>query len=92
MSLRRVAAVGGGLLTGLAMLNWPALLTLLAVSGMTVVATCWVVSDPDRPKRLALLIRTWRANPARPLAARSAPPRSSAVVPARKAGRVPNGR
>ncbi|MBE1484656.1 hypothetical protein [Plantactinospora soyae] len=93
MPLRRAgtAAVGGGLLTGLAMLDWPALVTLLAVSAMAMAATCWVVADQDRPKRLALLIRTWRGHPPRPLTARSTP-RSTAVVPARKPGRTADGR
>lgn len=34
-----------------------------------VVALCWVLADPDRPARLALLLSTWR----RPDAPASAP-------------------
>ncbi|SNY38352.1 hypothetical protein [Paractinoplanes atraurantiacus] len=51
-----VAAVwAGGWLTGA---------FLLAATIVVVAATCWVVADDDRPKRLALLIESWRG-PAR---------------------------
>ncbi|MEQ4301418.1 hypothetical protein ABNF97_08505 [Plantactinospora sp. B6F1] len=63
MPARRAGAVvaGGGLVTTLSLLDWPGLLALLAATAMVVGATCWVLSDQDRPKRLALLIRSWRA-------------------------------
>ncbi|MFC6022245.1 hypothetical protein ACFP2T_39575 [Plantactinospora solaniradicis] len=92
--LRRAGTVaaGGGLVTGLSMVDWPALLALLAVSAMAITATCWIVSDRERPKRLALLIRTWRGQPPRPSAARASRPRPRAVAPARKVARAPDGR
>ncbi|MEO3929516.1 hypothetical protein ABGB07_37515 [Micromonosporaceae bacterium B7E4] len=84
--LRRAGAVaaGGGLVTGLSLVDWPVLLALLAVSTMAVGAICWVVSDQERPERLALLIHSWRGQPpmarsgARPVARRPSAPRSRA--------------
>ncbi|MGX7675998.1 hypothetical protein [Plantactinospora sp. DSM 117369] len=86
MPLRRAGAVaaGGGLVTGLSIVDWPVLLALFAVSAMAMGAICWVVSDQDRPKRLALLIHSWRGQPptarsgARPVARRSSAPGSRA--------------
>ncbi|MGI5147879.1 hypothetical protein ACQEVC_16125 [Plantactinospora sp. CA-294935] len=88
MPLRRAGAVaaGGGLVTGLSLVDWPVLLALFAVSAMAVGAICWVLSDQDRPKRLALLIRSWRGQPRpaapapRAVARRPSAPRSRAAA------------
>ncbi|MDW5323510.1 hypothetical protein [Plantactinospora sp. KLBMP9567] len=99
MPLRRAGAVaaGGGLVTGLSLVDWPVLLALFAVSAMAVGAICWVVNDRDRPKRLALLIRSWRGQPpparsgARPVAGRPSPARSRTGAPVVTAARAADG-
>ena len=62
----------------------------LAVVLTIVGAVCWVVADPDRPARLALLITTWRTRtpPGRrpAIASRAKRPRTrSEPQPARNA-------
>lgn len=62
MVIRRVAAAtfGGGLLSTLAAVGWPALVLVSAVAAVALAAVCWVLNNEDRPERLALLIRAWR--------------------------------
>ncbi|MGI5215037.1 hypothetical protein [Plantactinospora sp. CA-290183] len=85
MLLRRAgtAALGGGLVTGLSVSGWPALVALLTLAVIAVAATCWTISDRERPKRLALLIRAWRGQPARPSTARVPTARRRSAAPAR---------
>lgn len=63
MLIRKASAVavGGGLLSALAAIGWPALLLIVAVTSMAVTAACWVLNDPERPERLALLIHACRS-------------------------------
>jgi hypothetical protein len=64
---RIVAAAGGaGVLTALLAKSWAVALALavvvvaVAVVLVAVGAMCWIVNDPDRPGRLALIMRAWR--------------------------------
>ncbi|MEV4759663.1 hypothetical protein AB0J86_31830 [Micromonospora sp. NPDC049559] len=63
MSASRVGAAlvgGGGVVSALATVGWPALVLMAAMTVTAVVAMCWVLNDRDRPRRLALLIAAWR--------------------------------
>jgi hypothetical protein len=53
-------AAGGGVLSTLLTTGWAGAALLIAVVLVLVGAVCWVVNDPQRPDRLALLIATWR--------------------------------
>jgi hypothetical protein len=48
-----------------------------------IVAICWVLDDPDRPQRLALLLNTWRHGTP------TSPRRSPASTPRRTIGEPP---
>ncbi|GAA3748710.1 hypothetical protein GCM10022225_36140 [Plantactinospora mayteni] len=100
MPLRRTGTVvaGGGVVAGLSIVDWSVLLALLAVGAMAVGAICWVVSDQERPERLALLIRSWRGQPeptrprARPVARRPSAAGARAAAPAARAAGTTDGR
>ena len=67
-----VTAGGGGVLTALLTAGWTGAVLLAGVVIVLVGAVCWVVADPDRPGRLALLITSWRGRgPARTARVRS---------------------
>jgi len=55
-----VVALGGGVVSALHTIGWPAPVVLLGSVAMAIVAICWVLNDHERPRRLALLIRAWR--------------------------------
>lgn len=61
-----VTASSGGLITTLLAGGWTAAVLLTVLVLVLVGAVCWVIADPDRPGRLALLITSWRSRtPAR---------------------------
>jgi len=55
-----VTAGGGGVLTALLTAGWTGVVLVAAVVVVLVGAVCWVIADPERPARLALLITSWR--------------------------------
>jgi hypothetical protein len=57
-----IGATGGivGVLSALLAAGWVGAVLLTAVVGVFVGAMCWVINDPYRPERLALLITSWR--------------------------------
>jgi hypothetical protein len=55
------AVGGGGLFSALIAAGWAGAVLAAAVVLTLVGAVCWVVADPDRPGRLALLIDSWRS-------------------------------
>jgi hypothetical protein len=62
MLRRAVATVsGGGVIGVLAQAGWVGAVVLIGVVLVVVAAVCWVIADPDRPARLALLLMAWRA-------------------------------
>jgi hypothetical protein len=63
--MRRVlAAVGSstGVLSTVFAAGWTGVVLILAVVVVLTGAVCWVVADAERPARLAMLLRAWRAN------------------------------
>jgi hypothetical protein len=46
-----------------------------------IVAICWVVADPDRPQRLALLLTAWRHGTAPPRRSPASTPRPATGKP-----------
>ena len=53
-------ATGGGVLTTLLATGWAGVALAVTVVIVLTAAVCWIVADPHRPRRLALLIQTWR--------------------------------
>jgi hypothetical protein len=51
---------GTGVLTVLAALGWPAILLTVAVIVVFAVGVRWVLADPSRTERLAILIHAFR--------------------------------
>ncbi len=68
---------GGAVAAALAAGWVGAALLIIAILAPTI-AICWVLADPDRPQRLALLVTTWRHDT-------TAPPRRSTTTEARRA-------
>jgi predicted small integral membrane protein len=62
--LRRLAGAtaGGGVLATMLAAGWVGAAVLLGVALLLVGAVCWVIADPDRPARLALLFTAWRGS------------------------------
>lgn len=63
-----ITAGSGGLLSTLLAAGWTGVVLLGAVILTVVISICWVIADPERPKRLALLITATRGgrSPRRP--------------------------
>jgi hypothetical protein len=62
--MRRALGTTAGiavLLSALLTAGWASVALLLVVVVIVVAAVCWIVADPERPDRLALLITSWRA-------------------------------
>jgi predicted small integral membrane protein len=62
--LRRLArtTAGGGVLATVLATGWVGAATLLGVALLLVGAVCWVIADPERPARLALLFTALRGS------------------------------
>jgi len=58
--LRRTAGAGASVV--LAGLSWHVLAGLAAVVLIVVGSVCWVITDPGRSQRLAMLIEAWRGS------------------------------
>jgi len=59
-----LGAVGAstGVLSTVFAAGWTGVVLILAVVVVLTGALCWVVADAERPSRLAMLLRAWRAN------------------------------
>jgi hypothetical protein len=57
--VRRVLGATAGLAAVLSA-GWTGVALVTALVLVPVLAICWVVADPDRPRRLALLLTAWR--------------------------------
>ena len=42
--------------------GWTGMVLILAVVVVLTAAVCWIVADAERPARLAMLLKAWRAN------------------------------
>ncbi len=63
--MRRVLGAVGtstGVLSTLYAAGWTGVVLILAVVVVLTAAVCWVVADAERPARLAMLLKAWRAN------------------------------
>ena len=63
--MRRVLGTVGastGVLSTVFAAGWTGVVLILAVVVVLTGAVCWVVADAERPDRLAMLLRAWRAN------------------------------
>lgn len=66
MVRRGLGATAGGTLVAVALTgSWTVVVVAVAVVLVMTVAVCWVVADPDRPARLALLLAAWQHTPDR---------------------------
>jgi hypothetical protein len=55
-------AVGGGMVAAVLGAGWVGAVAVTTVAVVFIAAVCWVVADPHRPRRLALLLSTWHHN------------------------------
>jgi hypothetical protein len=64
MSGRALASTaGGGALAAALATGWVGAVLLIALVLVPTLAVCWVIADPDRPHRLAVLLTAWRHEP-----------------------------
>jgi hypothetical protein len=56
-------ATGGGVLGTVLTAGWVGGMVLIGVVVVLVGAVCWVLADPDRSARVALLVTAWRTRP-----------------------------
>ena len=83
-SARTVKTVGvtggtGGAVAAALATGWVgAALLIIAILAPTL-AICWVLADPDRPQRLALLVTTWRHGTTTQHLVEAQPPRLAAI-------------
>jgi hypothetical protein len=83
-AVKTVSVTGGtsGAVVAAFAAGWTGVAVLIIAIVMPIAAICWVIADPDRPPRLALLMSTWRHGT--PL-----PGRSTATQPRRTTGKPP---
>jgi hypothetical protein len=63
--MRRVlGAISGstGVLSALFAAGWTGVVLIITVVVILTAAVCWVIADAERPARLAMLLKAWRAN------------------------------
>lgn len=59
-----LGATGGGAMVAAVLANWWIIGAVLIFATLVVVATCWIVSDGDRPQRLATVLKALQPGPA----------------------------
>lgn len=92
--MRRLLAGSGasGALATLLAKGWTGIALAMAVIIVVVLALCWIINNPDRPERLALLLAAWRGTRSTREMTRSEPAAGRTMVAARPARRRPAGR
>ncbi|MEV5720600.1 hypothetical protein AB0L41_42615 [Amycolatopsis mediterranei] len=73
-TVKTVSVTGGASTAVVAALaaGWIGIAALVIAIVVPIAAICWVLADPDRPQRLALLLSAWRYGTPTPLRRRVA--------------------
>ncbi|MBW4716692.1 hypothetical protein [Saccharothrix obliqua] len=87
-SARVVKTIGmtggaGGMVAAALAAGWIGAALLIIAILAPIIAICWILADPDRPQRLALLVTTWRHGT-------TTPPRRATTTKPRHANNEPS--